>query len=289
MMQDSKVKSSFLKDRAMGKNDYSLSIFLSLSGIFFVLMAGFAFALPAGAATNFCLTCHSNLNRESIAGLAYRAWKGSAHDSAGVACDGCHRGNPGKERMADAHEGILGPEDPESRIHMENILEICGTCHQPQLKEFTLSKHHRAIQSKDKVRGPTCITCHGSMHTAILAPNNVANACRRCHNIERNLSPNIPEEAHATLDLIFYAKSTIKWSKEFVMLAQKQGYPVHEAAKALQEAEELFRLSGIKWHSLDFYEILKLVDGAYESAKKAKRLADRELTQGVLKEISEKK
>jgi hypothetical protein len=288
MMQDSNVRSLLLKNSAMGKKHDSFSLFLSLSIIVFVLVAGFAFALPAGAAANSCLTCHSSLAGESVAGLAYQVWKDSAHDNAGVACNGCHRGDPAKERMEDAHKGILGPEETESRIHMVNILKICGRCHEPQLKEFTLSKHHRAIQSKDKVRGPTCITCHGSMHTAILEPNNVAKACRRCHNKERGLSPNIPEEAHATLDLIFYARSTIKWSGEFVALAQKQGYPVHEAVEALQKAEEQFRLSGIKWHSLDFHEILKLVDGAYESAKKAKRLADREVTQGVLKEISEK-
>ncbi len=273
----------------MGKKHYSFSHFLSLSGIVFTLMTGFAFALPAGAVTNSCLTCHSGLAGESAAARAYSVWKDSAHDNAGVTCDGCHRGDPGKERLEDAHKGILGSEDTESRIHMVNILKVCGTCHQPQLKEFTLSKHYRAIQSKGKVRGPTCATCHGSMHTAILAPNNVANACRRCHNIESDLFPNIPEEAHAILDLIFYAKSTIKWSGESVALAQRQGFPVHDAVAALQKAEEQFRLSGIKWHSLDFHEILKLVDGAYESAKKAKRLADREVTQGVLKEISEEK
>ena len=72
-------------------------------------------------------------------------------------------------------------------------------------------------------------------------------------------------------------------------LAKKQGYPVIEAERALKDSEEMFRRAEIKWHSFDFHEILKLVDQTYESAKKAKRLADEEVTQGTLKKITDQR
>jgi hypothetical protein len=125
------------------------------------------------------------------------------------------------------------------------------------------------------------------MHTAILSPANVAKACRRCHNPESNLSPNVPDEAHAILDLIFYAKNTVKWSGEFVVLAKKQGYSVANAEAAQKNAEGKFHLSKIKWHSFDFHEILKLVDEAYESAKTAKNLSDQVIAEGAIKQTSD--
>jgi len=246
--------------------------------------------LPASAEGNSCIACHATLPQNKVEGKAFYNWKDSVHDKAGVTCDRCHAGNPADIRLDKAHAGVLRPADPRSRVHGSNIPGLCGECHQPQWKEFTRSRHYKALLSGNvEVPGPTCITCHGSMHTAILSPENVADACRRCHNTKSGLSSSVPEEAHATLDLIFYAKNTVKWSGEFVTLARKKGYPVTDAAAALKDAEEKFRLAEIKWHSFDFHEILKLVDESYESAKKAKRLADQEVINGELKNISQEK
>ncbi len=241
----------------------------------------------AAAKENACLACHSRLGQKTTGGMAYLDWKDSVHDQAGVTCDRCHGGNPDKPDRDGAHRGVLGPADPASRVHYSRIPALCGGCHQPQLKEFKQSRHYQVFLSgQGTVRGPTCITCHGSMHTTILAPHNVAETCRRCHNAESGISPNVPEEAHATLDLIFYAKNTVKWSQEFVRMARKQGFPVTKAAAALKNAEEKFHLSEVRWHTFDFHEILTLVDESYESAKKAKHLADEEVTRGALKKIS---
>ncbi len=260
----------------------------NLLGLCFFLI--FYLAGSASAMDNSCLNCHSRLEQGTAAGKAYLNWKDTVHDKAGVTCDRCHGGSPAEKNSDKAHAGVLNPTDSRSRVRISNIPALCGECHQAQWKEFTFSRHYKAlISSRGKVPGPTCITCHGSMHTAILSPDNVADACRRCHNQESHLSPDIPVEAHATLDLIFYAKNTVRWSGEFVSLARKQGYPVSEASAALKEAEDKFRLSEIKWHSFDFHEILKLVDESYEAAKKAKRLADQEVSDGALKKIKEQK
>lgn len=260
---------------------------MSFAKISFWILPIFWITIPAFAEGNSCVACHSNLEEKSAAGKAYRIWKDTIHEKSGVSCDRCHGGNPSGKTRSDSHLGMLRPDPPEGLINAARIPELCGRCHEPQLKEFTLSRHYQLIQSRGKVRGPTCITCHGSMHTAVLSPENVADACQRCHNAENNIAPNIPDEAHATLDLIFYAKNTVKWSGEFVSLAKKQGYPVIKAEAALKDAEEKFRLSKIKWHSFDFSEILTLVDGAYESAKLAKELSDQEIAEAIQKKTSE--
>ncbi len=143
-----------------------------------------------------------------------------------------------------------------------------------------MSRHFLNLRAGGReMRGPTCVTCHGAMHTTILSPEAVADKCRLCHNRESGVLPNIPGEAHATLALIFYARTTLQWSEEFIAAAREQGHNVSEATEVLKEAEVKFRYSKIKWHSFNFPEILRMVDGAYEAAKRAKELAAREVNQ----------
>jgi len=243
--------------------------------IFFVLFS-------SGMLADACEKCHASLGEQTTLGKAYFDWKGTAHARSGVTCNLCHGGNPESKTFAEAHRDVLGPDNPASPVFRANIPKLCGGCHRPQLEEFLRSKHYKAIQDgKDKVHGPTCVTCHGAMHTSILKPENVAKACRQCHNPETGLPQQIPEEAHATLGLIFYAKNAIQWSAQFVKMAESRGVDVSHAASVLKHAEEQYQASKVKWHSFDFKEILKNVDGAYQSAKEAKRLADEALTKDL--------
>ncbi len=247
--------------------------------IFLIFFIGM---LPPCVTANSCETCHSTLGDQPVAGRAYLEWQGTAHARSGVTCDKCHGGDPDKMVVMGAHRGVLDPSNPASPVYGENIPKLCGKCHLPQLKEFLRSKHYKAIHAGDhKVHGPTCVTCHGSMHTSVLSPENVAETCRRCHNPESNLLQQIPEEAHATLGLIFYAKNAIQWSAEFLRMAERRGYPVSKAASVLKEAERKYEASKVKWHSFDFKEILENVDGAYQSAKEAKRLVDEALVKDL--------
>lgn len=247
-----------------------------------ILLICFIGIFPPYAAANSCETCHSALGDQPAAGRAYLEWKGTAHAKSGVTCDKCHGGDSAKDLVAGAHQGMLGPANPASPVSVENIPQLCGKCHLPQLNEFLRSKHYKAIRAGNhKVHGPTCVTCHGSMHTSVLSPENVAETCRQCHNPGSGLSQRVPEEAHATLGLIFYAKNTIQWSSEFLQMAKNRGCSVAKAASVLQKAERQYEVSKIKWHSFDFKEILENVDGAYQSAKEAKRLVDEALVKGL--------
>ncbi len=230
---------------------------------------------PARGEPNTCLTCHSELNEATPAGRAYLQWKNTVHDKAGVTCDRCHGGDSSSGTLDGAHRSIRAASDPASPTYAGNIPELCGNCHGAQLEEFARSKHYRILQVRDSILdSPTCITCHGAMNTAILSPANIADACRRCHGREKTGPSSIPEEAQATLSLIYYARNTINWSREFVLLARREGRPTAAAEERLQEAISRFQASKAKWHSFDFREILRLVDGAYESAREAKRLAE---------------
>jgi formate-dependent nitrite reductase cytochrome c552 subunit len=230
------------------------------------------------------LHCHSKLGKEQRAGKAYLDWKETVHAKAGVTCDNCHGGNSSASTEVRAHQGILKPSNPGSPVSSENIPKLCGNCHVPQLMEFLRSKHYRAVRETERtVQGPTCVTCHGSMHTSVPSPVNVAETCSHCHNSKSGLLPHVPEEAHATLGLIFYAKNTIQWSSQFVRMAEAKGYNVQDAAAVLKDAEQKYETSKVKWHSFDFTKILIYVDGAYDSAKKAKRLVDQVMEKEALK------
>ncbi len=236
---------------------------------------------PAGSEENACLDCHRELKQATAGGRAYLQWKNTVHDRAGVTCERCHGGDPRGATLKEAHRGMRPASDPESPTYSRNIPGLCGKCHEAQLQEFTRSEHYQVLQRQQSAfSGPTCITCHGAMDTAILSPGNVADACRRCHGGEIRQRSSIPEEAQATLSLIYYARNTINWSREFVMLARREGRPTAAAEQRLQEAVSSFQASKAKWHSFDFKEILRLIDAAYESAREAKQLVEDANPQG---------
>jgi len=120
------------------------------------------------------------------------------------------------------------------------------------------------------------------MHTEVLTPETVAAACARCHDAKKGLLPHIPQEAHATLDLIFYAKTTLEWSRDALRHARALGREVGEGEKALAEAEAAFHAAEAKWHSFRFDEILDTVERAYDGAKQAKRAVDDAVTRGAI-------
>ncbi len=177
---------------------------------------------------------------------------------------------------------MVSPSDPGSPVHPTHVPETCGRCHDPQYQEFTRSRHYRILQGAAPGEAPTCVTCHGAMHTEILTPETVAAACARCHNARGGVSPRIPQEAHATLDLIFYAKTTLAWSHDALRHARALGRPVGEGERALAAAEAAFHQAEAKWHSFRFEEILDTVERAYEGAKQAKRAVDDAVTRGAI-------
>ncbi|HCE66121.1 MAG TPA: cytochrome C [Geobacter sp.] len=122
-----------------------------------------------------CIQCHSGLPEKYSQPV--KLWRGSIHAENGIACNGCHGGDPKDAAMAMTPErGFLGaPREPE-------IPAFCGRCHVGVMKDYLASAHGRALGKG----GPTCVTCHGN-HQVLKASLELINekSCSRCHSFER--------------------------------------------------------------------------------------------------------
>jgi cytochrome b subunit of formate dehydrogenase len=87
-----------------------------------------------------------------------------------VDCHGAHR--------------ALGPDDPISSVHDDNISDTCGTCHRGIEEQFKQSIHWRDnVVTNEEL--PTCEDCHTS-HTISRTDSgdfrfNMMDQCGRCH------------------------------------------------------------------------------------------------------------
>ena len=275
-------------DRPAGVTDATMHAGTLLARVVFamtrllVLVMALLLAARSTAAAGGCPGCHRGAPPGSAAVIAVERWQGSVHAGARVTCDRCHGGHPEATTREGAHAGMVSPSDPASPVHSTHVPETCGRCHDPQYQEFIRSRHYRVLQGAAPGEAPTCVTCHGAMHTEVLTPETVAAACARCHNTRDGVSPRIPQEAHATLDLIFYAKTTLEWSRDAVVHARALGREVGEAEQAMVTAEAAFHAAEAKWHSFRFDEILATVERAYAGAKAAKRAVDDAVVRGAL-------
>lgn len=122
-----------------------------------------------------CITCHGTLPGRF--GEPVKLWQGSVHAENGIACNGCHGGDPADAANAmSPARGFLGA--PKEMA----IPGFCGRCHVGVEKEYRLSAHGRALGRG----GPTCVTCHGN-HRVVKASLELINekSCSRCHGFER--------------------------------------------------------------------------------------------------------
>jgi hypothetical protein len=104
-------------------------------------------------------------------------WRESVHAANGVACDGCHGGDPRDEANAmSPARGFIGvPAE-------KDIPRVCGKCHVGVLKDYLASAHGKALGDG----GPSCVACHGN-HKVLRASLDLINErdCSRCHGFER--------------------------------------------------------------------------------------------------------
>jgi hypothetical protein len=146
---------------------------------FLVLVLGLwgapVLAQTEGAAEIVCLQCHPTLGEKYSRPVTL--WRGSIHAANGIACNGCHGGNPTDAANAmNPAQGFLGVPAAEE------IPAFCGRCHVGVLKDYLPSQHGQALGKG----GPTCVTCHDS-HLIVKASLELINeqACSRCHSYER--------------------------------------------------------------------------------------------------------
>jgi DmsE family decaheme c-type cytochrome len=127
---------------------------------------------PPEAQDARCLTCHAGRGRHD--------WAGSAHESSGIPCAGCHT--------------VHAAEDPVRTATAQT--EVCGTCH---ARERAASRGAFAHPLRDaRMRCTDCHAPHGSDGDTLLAKGSVNETCFTCHADKRG--PFLWEHAPAAED-----------------------------------------------------------------------------------------
>ncbi len=243
----------------MSRIEYILGCFLVLCGLL-----GFvnpAFSAGNTAQPNFCVQCHSKLSESSFYGAKSHSWIGSIHQQHGVTCNMCHGGNPAATQEKQAHIGVLGSSNPHSPIYYKNIPATCGKCHGAEYYKFKQSVPYHLLQTTG--RGPDCVTCHGSMVTKVLSPNDMAAVCARCHNPRMGVSPYITQQAKAVLLLIREGN--------VLLAAEKRLYPAPrspQVAKTLTQAGIALHNAKLNWHTFHLDAITNYLLTFYDTVQK---------------------
>ncbi len=158
--------------------------------------------LAAGATESSCVTCHRRMGGRFADVVS--AWDSSIHKTAGVACNGCHGGDPN----APTRETAMSPKAGYIGIPARgSIPDVCGSCHSDpvRMRQFNLptdqadqyktSLHGKLLAAGDRVV-PTCFDCHGGHavrgHTdpqSTVYRTNVPATCGSCHADAAKMKP----------------------------------------------------------------------------------------------------
>jgi DmsE family decaheme c-type cytochrome len=118
--------------------------------------------LSPAAASEACMTCH---NRSEHA-----LWESSAHAARSMSCLTCH--------------SVHAPKSASGQLVKANELELCATCHKPQVMKQLRSSHMPVREGK-----MTCSSCHNPHGTTnvkqLRAGNYVNESCVSCHTEKR--------------------------------------------------------------------------------------------------------
>ena len=217
---------------------------------------------------NSCMECHRDLPAGSYAGHKFSDYTDSVHDRNGVRCEACHGGDPVHADKTAAHKGVFKSTDPKSAIYFRNLPQTCGKCHGEELVNFSRSRHYAELKTSG--RGPSCVTCHGSMGTFILTSGQIREFCTVCHNNKRGILPNAPQEVMNVLSMMELAGTVVSWSEESVKEAQKGKNSTPESEKQLALAMNYMKHARLSWHTFRMEDVTANIKSAYSSAKKAR-------------------
>lgn len=233
-----------------------------------------AFLLPQGAgvasAQNPCVTCHEQLPAPAAAAHSFAEWRASAHGGA-VTCDRCHGGDTTATERQAAHRDIYPPQDRRSKVSATRTPATCGSCHQQELGYYAESSHYSRLVTTG--RGPSCVTCHGSMAIHVLSPDELDAACSACHPPVAGALPAMLVTAHRLLGAMGQTDSVMRAAAGRVEQAADQrrrdaaGRYLRQAGDAMQRARQ-------GWHAFD----MALIEETLSQSAKAARRADSVLT-----------
>src|SRR3989304_56349 len=240
--------------------------------ILLVLLLSLCTFIPVNIAVaesnNSCIECHKDLPAGSNAGHIFSDYKGSVHDRNGVRCEACHGGDPVLADKAAAHKGVSRTGDPRGSVYFSNLPQTCGKCHGEELVNFSRSRHYAELKTSG--RGPSCVTCHGSMGTFILTSGQIREFCTVCHNNKRGILPNAPQKVKNVLSMMELADTVVSWSEEFVKEAQKVKKSTPESEKELALAIGYMKHARLSWHPFRMEDVTANIKSAYNAATKAR-------------------
>jgi hypothetical protein len=210
-------------------------------GLAFFLLMGDASALE-----NSCVDCHSKIPADTFFGSKFKDWQNSIHAEEGIACQRCHGGDAQADKKDKAHIGVYNSGNPKSRVYYKNVPGTCGACHRREFNEFRLSNHYSFLEQTGA--GPTCVTCHESHTTRIIAPGQLPTVCNQCHNERMGINPAVPRHAQALLLLI----------NETSMLVQLARQQIEEDQEKMEKWKELYKLmedARDEWHAFNLEQV----------------------------------
>ena len=108
-----------------------------------------------------CLGCHERADRTY--------WKGSAHETQGLACTSCHQ--------------VMEKVSPKNQMIKSTEAEVCFQCHKDRRAQFERPSHH-PLREGDM----TCSSCHnphGSATDKLLRGASINETCYKCHADKR--------------------------------------------------------------------------------------------------------
>jgi hypothetical protein len=152
------------------------------------------------AAGGQCVACHARLPEATGVGHGFTVWRASRHGAAGVGCEACHGGNAAAPDKVAAHRGVRRSTDPQSSVFFQKVPDTCGRCHASEAGYFRTSVHYGRLRADG--HGPNCVTCHGSMATAVLNPEQVLGTCSACHSATGVAAVGKSREAAQVLALV---------------------------------------------------------------------------------------
>ncbi len=234
------VRNEVMRMKFFREHPYNV-ILLLLSVLFMGLPVSYTYA------NNTCVECHKDIkfiNQDRVLFDYYRTWINSTHELEGVTCKDCHGGDPAARDKKKAHKGNFSSLTVMDRFFFEKIPERCGKCHESVLKNFTESKHYKALLKKGT--GPHCSTCHGSMNADVYYTSVISRSCENCHNAYTKNLPAVAGEADKILHRINVAHLYKKW----VVI----DYHFKEPEK-VEEILALYNNVAESWHTFDFKEL----------------------------------
>ena len=179
----------------------------------FILALGIALAMtpaklaaqgPPAAASNSCISCHSNLSDNLH--VAPEVFAEDIHATKGISCASCHGGDATADDLGVAMSRAKGFRGKPAQ---REIPAFCARCHSdaalmrkfnPSLRTDQLAQYLTSVHGRRLARGDSkvavCTDCH-SVHdirpasnpVSTVHPLNIANTCGRCHSNAEYMKP----------------------------------------------------------------------------------------------------